>query len=170
MYLLISIDSFVIAVFFCLLTLAAINDVTDYRISNRLNLAIAALYPVHVLASPVSIDWIGGIIVGAVMFAIGALLFMLRSMGGGDVKLIVAASLWAGPAYLADFIAVTALSGGVMAVVLMSPLRRGLALAFDKCGNEHSRDAVLGKVLPYGLAIALGGYVVAFRLLALVQA
>ncbi|MBL6931229.1 MAG: hypothetical protein ISR46_06980, partial [Rhodospirillales bacterium] len=57
-----TIDTFVISLFLGLLVLAAINDVAEYRIPNRINLAIAALYPAHVLASPVSVDWMGGLI------------------------------------------------------------------------------------------------------------
>jgi prepilin peptidase CpaA len=169
MYFQTSIDSFLIGLFFGLLTLAAYGDIRNYRIPNWLSLAIAALYPVHVLASNVPVDWIGAVIVTFVVFVLAVVLFVGRVMGGGDVKLIAAVALWAGPAFIADFIVVMALSGALLAIMLMSPLRHGLALAFEKAGNHQSRDAVLAKIIPYGLAIAVGGYVVGLRLMATVQ-
>ncbi len=170
MYFETSIDTFVIALFIGLLALAAIYDVTEYRISNRINFAIAALYPAHVMAATVPVDWVGGLVVAAIMFVLGVFLFLARTMGGGDVKLIAVVALWAGPALVAEYVLVMAITGGAMAIVLSSPLRHGLALAFEKFGNEESRDAVLDKVLPYGLAIAAGGLVVAIRLLTLSHA
>jgi len=164
-----SIDFFTIALFLGLMAYAAISDVAEYRIPNRINLAIAALYPAHVLASPTAIDWIGALLVAAVVLGVATTLFSLRVMGGGDVKLMTAVSLWAGPSAIIEFSVVMALTGGLLAVFMLSPLRHGLALALEKTGNQQARDAVLDKVLPYGLAIAAGGFVVAGRLLSAPQ-
>jgi len=155
-----SIDTFVIALFLGLLVLAAISDVAQYRIPNRINLAIAALYPAHVLAAPHSIDWIGGLIVAASMLVLGAVLFVLRVMGGGDVKMIAATALWAGPLGITDFIFVTALAGGLIGITKLAPVRAGLALAFARFNGAAGEQAHHRKVIPYGLAIALGGFAV----------
>jgi len=156
---------FVITLFLGLLALAAINDATEFKIPNRICLAIAALYPVHVLASPVPVDWLGGLAVGGIALAFGIALFALRYMGGGDIKLITVTALWAGPAEILDFVVFSALVGGVMSLIMLSPMRYSLAMIFDKSDDKTSRDALLGSVLPYGVAIALGGFVVGARLL-----
>ena len=77
--------TFVIALFLGLLALAAINDIAEFKIPNRICIAIAALYPIHVLAAPQSIDWLGGLAVGGAALACGIALFVLRAMGGGDI-------------------------------------------------------------------------------------
>ncbi len=158
-------DVFVITLFLGLLALAALNDLTEFKIPNRICVAIVALYPVHVLASPQSIDWLGGLVVGGLALVFGIVLFVMRAMGGGDIKLIAATALWAGPGGIVDFIGISALAGGVMALIMLSPMRYSLAMAFDRSGNRDACEALLGCVLPYGVAIAIGGFVVAAHLL-----
>ncbi len=157
--------TFVIALFLGLLALAAINDIAEFKIPNRICLGIAALYPVHVLASPVTVDWLGGLAVGGIALVCGIVLFVLRAMGGGDIKLITVTALWAGPGAIVDFIGFSALAGGLMAIFMLSPVRFSLAMVFDRAGDKESRDALLGSVLPYGVAIAIGGFVVGAYLL-----
>lgn len=84
------------------------------------------------------------LIVGAVAFAIGAL-------GGGDVKLLAASSLFAGPAYLVEFLLVVALAGGALSLVALM----GLAV-----GTPSARDNGRHRRVPYGPAIATGGLAV----------
>jgi len=157
----------VIGIFLGLLAMAALSDVGSYRIPNRITLALAAFYPIHVLASPTPVDWIGGLMVGGVILATGFALFALKCLGGGDVKMLAAVALWAGPYHIADFLIFSALAGGLMALFWMSPLRHGLALAFDRFGGGGAGGALLGVALPYGLAIAVGGVVVAINILGL---
>lgn len=155
----------VIGIFLALLAMAAFSDAASYLIPNRITLSLAALYPVHVLASPVSIDWPGGLMVGGIVLAVGFAMFVFNVLGGGDVKMLAAVALWSGPAFIADFIIFTALAGGLMALFWLSPLRHGLALAFDRFGVVGAGETLLGAALPYGLAIAAGGVVVAVNLL-----
>lgn len=160
MYFQITIDTFVIALFLGLLMLAAINDVAEYRIPNRINLAIAALYPAHVLAAPYSVDWIGGLIAGAGVLAVGVVLFALRHMGGGDIKMLSATALWAGPLGIADFLILTSLAGGLLAIAKLTPVRADLALTFGRFTGARRGDAHHVDQIPYGVAIAFGGFVI----------
>jgi prepilin peptidase CpaA len=160
-----TIDTFVISLFLGLLVLAAINDVAEYRIPNRINLAIAALYPAHVLASPGSVDWMGGLIVASCALVVGIVLFALRHMGGGDIKMITATALWAGPLGITEFLVITALAGGVLAIVKLAPVRAGLAMTFGRLTGVEIRDAHYVSQIPYGVAIALGGFSVGAMML-----
>ncbi|MBT3238019.1 MAG: peptidase [Rhodospirillaceae bacterium] len=155
----------VIGAFLALLATAAFSDLSSYRIPNRITLAIATLYPVYVLAAPVSVDWIGGLMVGGIVLAAGFALFAFKVLGGGDVKMLAAVALWAGQPHIADFLIFSALAGGLMSLFWLSPLRHGLMLTFDKYGSGHSGNALMGASLPYGVAIAIGGVVVAINLL-----
>ena len=54
---------------------------------NRIVGAILLLYPVHASASLVQVNWPADVLVGAVVFFVGAALFRMKFVGGGDVKL-----------------------------------------------------------------------------------
>ena len=80
-----------------LLVLAALTDLRERRIPNWLTGGVAALYPVYLAAQPDP----GGLAGGARprrrwSVVVGLGLFARELIGGGDVKLIAALSLWAG--------------------------------------------------------------------------
>lgn len=147
---------------------AAIGDVKTYRIPNAFSLALLALYPLFALTAPYAVAPLASLGVMAAVLAVGFALFALRLVGGGDVKLLTALSLFAGPGLVMDLMFVMALAGGVIAAAMMSHrLRFGLASAFDQMGSRVLRDALLGNAIPYGLAIAAGAVFLALRLAAL---
>lgn len=155
---LLPIDFFAVTLFLGLLGLAVVTDLAAMRIPNRICLCIAALYPVHVLASGVPIDWLGALGAAAAVFLVGLVPFVFRLMGGGDVKLMAAAALWAGPGMVLEFVLVTTFLGGVMALIMVSPYRYVLANACDAVGRGDIGDVLLGRAIPYAVAIAAGGF------------
>ena len=94
------------------------------------------------------------------MFGLGTLAFAAGAMGGGDVKLAAAASLFAGPALILDFVTVTALVGGLAG--RGHPGRRA-DRPVASAGGGTVRARLRGN-LPYGPAIAAGGLWVALAL------
>lgn len=56
----------------------------------------------------------------------------------------------------------TALAGGLMALAMLPPWRLGLAWACHTVGAADARDALLGRTIPYGIAIAIGGTAAVF--------
>ena len=155
-----------VSIFLALLLTAAVSDVRALRIPNWINFAIVALYPVYVLAAPRPTDWLLASAIAAAVLTVGLPLFILNLVGGGDVKFLTAVSLWAGPAWILDLLLVMSLTGGVVAVLMMSRVRPSFALLFDACGLTRARDSLLNDVLPYGVAIAAGGAYVGVRLIA----
>ena len=151
----------VVTVFLAILADAIRSDVADLRIPNRLCVALVILYPAHVVSSGLPVDWLGALLVCLLVFAAGLAAFAARWMGGGDVKLLAAIALWVGPAAVLPFLAVTALVGGGMALVMVSRVRFRFALVADEAGFIHLRDRLLGRVIPYGVAIAVAGWIVA---------
>lgn len=172
----------VVILFAVLMVAAAIEDFLGTRIPNRLSLALLALFPVFVLLSPAPVDWIVALMLAAGVFAAGAGLYALNILGGGDVKLLSALALWAGPTLFVPVIMVTLLAGGVLSLMAMvipglarGPMPAGLAdladLAGDRVGSRSGtrpRPFRAGKrfsklTVPYGIAIAAGGlYAAAF--------
>jgi len=100
--------------FVALIAFAAYTDATSFRIPNRITAGLAALYPAWVVSSPLPIDWTAALAVTGGVFAVGFMLFAARVVGGGDVKLLAAAALWAGPGLILDFLLVAAVAGGAL--------------------------------------------------------
>ncbi|MCK6454539.1 MAG: prepilin peptidase [Alphaproteobacteria bacterium] len=160
-----------LALFMGLLLAAASGDVKKYRIPNAYSLALLALYPLFAFSAPHSVQPVWSLCVMAAVLAGGFAAFALGWIGGGDAKLLSAASLFAGPALIGEFLLVTALAGGfIAALMLLRPVRLSLAAALDHIGSRTLRDALLTEALPYGVAIAAGGFYLSLRLAAIASA
>ncbi|MBL8703336.1 MAG: prepilin peptidase [Rhodospirillales bacterium] len=147
---------------------AAIGDIKTYRIPNAVSFALLALYPFFALTAPYPVAPLESLGVMAATLALGFALFSMRLAGGGDVKLLTALTLYAGPALVMDLVLVIAVAGGAIAIVMLSERTRFvLASAFDQVGSRTLRDAFLADVIPYGVAIAAGAVFLALRLAAL---
>ncbi len=154
----VTVSAFVTVCFFLSVSWAAIGDLRAFSIPNRLVLLVVGFYPAHVLSSPVPVDWIGALMVAAAMFFIGWFLFARGFIGGGDVKLIAAVALWAGPSMIIPFVLLVLASGGILAAVILVHARLSPS-------NEGSLSRALTTPIPYGIAIAVGSAYVAGRLL-----
>jgi len=126
-------------------------DLRTRRIPNQIPALLALLYPLVFFYQAAPETWWTGLAAGAAVLAVGAALFALRALGGGDVKLLAAAALWAGPAHLLELVLITALAGGVLTV---PALLRNLSPARLP---EARTAAGQADTIPYGVAIAVGG-------------
>ncbi len=132
-----------------------LSDITRYTISNKVNLTLLLLFVPFGLLMPET-DWLRHALGFGAFFAGGFVLFALRAMGGGDVKLLAVLGLWCGWNMQAAFFAVyTGLYGGVLAVLLVI-IRKLLTYIQIKCDKTWSLPRVLliGQPIPYGVAIA----------------
>lgn len=155
----------VMAVFAGLLIAGAIEDALHYRISNRLTVAIALLYPVHVLLSPTPVAWMAALALAAGVLLVGFGLFVVGWIGGGDAKMFAAVTLWSGVAYFQVFLLATTMFGAAIALIMLGRRywmrRSALAGGADAKPTGHR----LGQPdLPYGVAIAFGGLATALIL------
>jgi prepilin peptidase CpaA len=128
-----------------LLIWAAFTDLRSRIISNRLNLAIAALAPLWWGACGLPL-WPGvalQLLLGVIVFAAFAALFAMGMMGGGDVKLLGALALWfPWPVLLSLIVLMAVVGGGVtVATIVDHKLRR----------REGQPE------IPYGVAISIAG-------------
>lgn len=130
-------------------------DTTRYTIPNWLNATLLLAYPFAVYSAPHTIDWQNALLGGAIALCVGYVIFALKLMGGGDVKLIAVLALWVGLAHLLDFIFITALLGGVLSIILWAT--RKILPYFPKLKRGASWPRILteGEPVPYGIAIAL---------------
>lgn len=133
------------------LLVAAFTDLRSRRIDNWLNAGIAVAAPLFWWASDMPLwadPWIETSVVAQlgvalVTFIILAVLFAIRAMGGGDVKLLTALALWIEPMLFLKLVIVMALLGGVLTIVFG---------AWHVMRRRRDRLAV-----PYGVAISLAG-------------
>lgn len=158
-------DQLVLMLFAGILTWAAVSDLSRYLIPNRVCLSLVILYPAYVLAAPVTPDVWGAILVAAIAFAGGAAMFGMGAMGGGDVKLMAAVALWAGPAFALPFVLTTAVAGGLLAMVMLSPFGVLLPTPPVALFRNGLRPRRAKQSMPYGVAIAAGGVCTAANLL-----
>ena len=152
-------ELFAVTLFLGLLGLAVLTDLNELRIPNRVCLLIALLYPAYVLACPEPVNWLAAIGVAVGVFAFGLVLFCTGAMGGGDVKLMTVTALWAGPSSVISFLVFTTFTGGALALLMISAFRFPLASMLETIGATDLRDMLMGRVIPYGIAIAAGAYV-----------
>lgn len=148
------ISSLTLCVVIAILLFAAFNDIKHRRIPNILSLLLVVLYCIYAISgyfmdSTHDVDILDGLMVGGLLLALGLILFAVGAVGGGDVKLLAAVSLFAGTPYIAPLLILTALSGGLVASVIwivskMHPKQNKVDGA-----NRHS--------VPYGVAITVSG-------------
>ena len=127
------------------LVAAAVGDVRTRTIPNWLNLAIAVAAIPFWYLTDVSLwpDVAVRVGIAAAVFAIFAAAFALGMMGGGDVKLVAALSLWLPPAAVLALLVVMSLAGGALTLAMAA--RHRIARRTEKLE------------IPYGVAIAFGG-------------
>jgi prepilin peptidase CpaA len=147
-----------------LMATAAFEDGRRLIIPNGLILGLCILWPAHVMTAPALTLTAAGsaALCAAGVFSVGALLFSRGLIGGGDVKLLAAATLWAGPGGLLPLLFWTGLLGGVLCLLLLSPVGALIAAARPTLG-EPSGDPARGAdpvLVPYGIAVAAAALIV----------
>jgi len=155
---------------------AAISDIKYYIISNKLCLSVTFLYPVYIISlfinnTPLTLQYIGySIGIALILFLILTAMFAFNLIGGGDVKLIPAISLWAGPALTLKFLYITAICGGIVSlcmilfIYLKSHKKNKSSEKINLSMSEYPEINTTGRKIPYGVAIATGGIFIALNL------
>jgi prepilin peptidase CpaA len=177
---------FVVAltIFAGLLTWAAISDFRRFIIPNQVSLGVLALYPVYVLSAPEPVHWQFALVMAAVFFAVGFVMYLVRAMGAGDAKLLPVVMLWIGPKDFTPFMIVLLGSAFVLAGVVGARMALVQIRAIEAAGEGGTATvelSLLGRVfrflsefrhvpflkiqVPYGVAIAAGGIWVAINAL-----
>lgn len=151
----------------CVLT-AAISDARTLRIPNILCAGIAAVFAAHAAIDLTTAEIVNALGLAAATLIAGFLAFVRGRIGGGDVKLLTVCMAWAGTHHAMEFLIVTGLVGGVIALALLSPMLSrplaGLQRHWPRLATANMTAA--HAPMPYGVAIASGALVVAARIMA----
>jgi len=150
--------------FAALMVLAALDDLRRFIIPNALTLSLCVLWPLYLAPAPSLYGVLGSLGCAVAVFLAGALCFSRGFLGGGDVKLLTAAVLWAGPAGTPALLVLTGVLGGMLALFLLFPPGAHVAsLARAKLGPaEIPIKGGLATPVPYGVAIAAAAMIVVF--------
>jgi len=146
-------DYALLMVFPALLAFGAAYDLLTMTIPNRVSIALVLLF---LLAAPIAglsaHDMLLHVGAGLLVLAASIVLFALGGFGGGDAKLLAAASLWIGFDQLLPFLLNVTIFGGLLALLILAYRR----LPFI---GPHAPTWALnlyqrGTGIPYGIAIA----------------
>src|SRR5579864_2895555 len=104
-------EAIVLMAFTAVMAAAAFEDFRRLVIPNLLPIALCALWPVYFAAAPSLYGGLAAIGCALAVFVVGAFMFARGWLGGGDVKLLSAATLWAGPAGTPQLLLLTGMLG-----------------------------------------------------------
>lgn len=135
---------------------AMLWDATSFTIPNKLNAALLICYPIAYVLLDTNMDIIDGLVGFAIVFIAGYIIFVLRVMGGGDVKLLAVCALWIGVGTpLWTFLLLAGVLGGPLTIILLvaRPMAAYMVSRYGKEGANIPRIFSYGEPVPYGLAI-----------------
>lgn len=150
------IEMLALALFAGLLCYAACTDIASLTIPNWVSIALAGAFPVAALASGMGMIDVGAhLLFGLGALVVGFLLFQANIIGGGDAKLIAAVCVWTGFSAYIPFLLWTTVTGGLLALVLVTARQLLPQTAAYPAFVSHLLQKQNG--IPYGVAILGGG-------------
>lgn len=148
-----------LVLFPALMAFSASSDIFSMKISNRVSIALAALYPALAAALGLSMNAILlNLACGAVVLVLTFAMFARGWIGGGDAKLAAATAPWLGWALMLDYGLIVSLIGGALTLAIVCARRAPLpawATRLDWIVRLHHP----GNGVPYGVALAVAGLV-----------
>jgi prepilin peptidase CpaA len=147
-------ESPLILIFPLAMAFAAAMDLFTMTIPNRVSILLVVSFAI--VAFVVDPSWAilnKHLIVAAIVFVAAIAMFAMGWLGGGDAKLLSAASLWLGPDLLANYLVCVGIIGGVLAVALLR--YRSITVLPEWLGRQtwalrlHQENGGI----PYGVAL-----------------
>lgn len=147
-------------VFPFLMAYAAASDLLTMRISNRITSLVVVGFLLHALVSGMPLNEFGLHLAAGLLTLVATFAMFARGwIGGGDAKLAAGTALWLGIEYLADYLVVASVLGGVLTLAILYarsyPLPAvTLRLPFAVKLHDHRTG------IPYGIALAIAALIV----------
>lgn len=145
---------------------AAVTDFLYYKIPNWIVIALIGVYLIKAavaiaMGAPLT-DFIIPATSFGIILCVGFILFAVKILGAGDAKLLAACALWMGEINIMQFIVLTLIAGGLIAIIYLKlnqgvDFLRNLVLAkiITKLGKA-SAPPTDKKSVPYAIAIFIG--------------
>ena len=162
-----------VAVFLVLLIIAGISDLRSRRIPNSLVVVLALSGAGYAAAT---LGGRAGALSASAGAAIGLTIWLpfyaLHMVGAGDVKFFAAGSVWLGPRFALHAAALSAVLGGVLAVIMILAWRvRSARMVGEREKRGCDGESLLARsgarlpecnALPYGIAMSVGLGIIAW--------
>jgi prepilin peptidase CpaA len=154
------------ALFLFCMCYAVVSDFRALLIPNWIVATLAAAFAVFALLylEPVAVLW--HVLVALAVLVVTTAFFSFNWIGGGDVKLVTAAALWAGPQHVASLLVVMSALGFVLAVALLALRSHGAFIARwlpDNILLRRLQALAQQGQCPYGVAIGAAALVAVRR-------
>ena len=151
-----------VAVYVFCICYAIVSDFTRMTIPNWIPLALVAAFAIFALLYIGTGNLTRHLYPAGAVFALGVVFFVLGWIGGGDVKLMTAVTLWMGTQAAPAFVMIMAALGAVLAGLLFTANRYS-----DELQPYADRNRFVARILelahsgrcPYGVAIGIAGLV-----------
>jgi prepilin peptidase CpaA len=142
-----------------LMAFAAASDLFTMTISNRVSLAlVAGFFALAFAGGMAPYEMLSHVGAGALLLVVAFTCFAMGWMGGGDAKVLAAASLWFGFSHLLSYLLYASIFGGALTLLLLQ--FRQWPLPYQLAGQVWlSRLHAKETGSPYGIALALGALV-----------
>jgi prepilin peptidase CpaA len=143
-----------------LMAFAALSDLFTMTISNRISIALVAVFvPFAWLIGLSGQDILIHLACGFGVLVLTFGMFAFGWIGGGDAKLAAATSVWIGWQHLGDYGLYATFLGGVLTLLILA-LRKlpvpGFALRYTWVARLHDHRTGI----PYGIALAIAGLLI----------
>jgi prepilin peptidase CpaA len=139
----------------CLLAYACFSDLFEMRLSNKLCAAIALAYPVFAVAAGLSLADFGlHMLAGLIVLVVTFGMFAAGWIGGGDAKFVAAVSIWMGFGLLAEYLAISAVLGGLLTFALLGMRRHPMPQWLYRLPWVQTLHSPKTGV-PYGIALGV---------------
>lgn len=153
----------VVWILFAAITIvAAIVDLTTFRIPNALVIALLVLFSLVALLHRTEVAWLSHLGALGLVLGGGLFLYSFGQMGAGDAKLLSVLALWAGVIPLIALLFWVSLCGllGMIVILLLRRLVPRLR-ARDPMSGRGALPRVLrkGEGIPYGIGIGPGAII-----------
>lgn len=152
------IEALIFVIFPLCLAISACIDLLTMTIPNRVSVILLAAFLIVAPFAGLGFAEIGlHLLAGLLVFAICFGLFAANVMGGGDAKMLTAASVWFGfNSSLEMFMIYVGLIGGLVTVLVL--LIRAHANSAIAVGVPLPPSLFAAKKIPYGVAIGIAGF------------
>ncbi len=143
-------------VFPAFMIFAGVSDMLTMTIPNRISIILFGAFFFVAFFAGLTLEQVGmHLAVGLGVLAAGIALFSLGLCGGGDAKLLAAASLWVGFDQMLPFVVYIGVGGGLLAFAILAyriAVPEVLAARLGWAYRLHKPASGI----PYGIAIAGG--------------
>jgi prepilin peptidase CpaA len=155
------------ALFVFCMCYAVVSDFRELLIPNWIIVTLVAAFPFFAVLYLEAQTALWHFLIALVVLAFTTVFFAVNWIGGGDVKLMTGAALWAGPRHIATFLLAMSALGFLIAIVLLGLRSYGNLIAGVLPNNWLLRRlqalAQEGQC-PYGVAIGAAGIVAVHRI------